>query len=126
MSHSYRDLLVWQKAKAFAVETYRVTAKFPGAERFGLTSQLRRAAVSVASNIAEGQGRMTRGEFQQFLGHARGSMLEVATQLEIARDLGYLTDKEFTSVDRHGRDVLGLLNRLIESLQARPVLVKTT
>jgi four helix bundle protein len=100
MSHSYRDLLVWQKAKAFAVEIYQTTAKFPAVERFGLTSQLRRAAVSVPSNIAEGQGRMTRGEFQQFLGNARGSMLEVAT--------------------------LGLLNRLIESLQARPVLVKTT
>ena len=79
MARSYRDLFVWQKAKAFAVEIYRTTDRFPKREIYGITSQLRRASVSVASNIAEGQGRLTAGEFKQFLGHARGSLLEAET-----------------------------------------------
>ena len=78
MGRSYRELLVWQKAKSLAVEVYRQTEGFPKSEIYGLTSQLRRAGVSVASNIAEGQGRLTPGEFCQFLGHARGSLLELA------------------------------------------------
>jgi four helix bundle protein len=78
---------VWQKARVFATEIYRITEPFPKNEIFGLTSQLRRAAVSVASNIAEGQGRLTRGEFCHFLGQARGSLLEVETQLSISLDL---------------------------------------
>ena len=88
MSHSYRDLLVWQKAKALAVRIYRQTENFPKTETYGLRSQLRRAAVSIPSNVAEGQGRLTRGEFRQFLGHARGSLLELETQMAIAFDLG--------------------------------------
>jgi four helix bundle protein len=71
---------VWQKAKAMAVDVYRVSESFPKAEMYGLTSQVRRAAVSVASNIAEGQGRLTKGEFTHFLGQARGSLLELETQ----------------------------------------------
>ena len=74
MGYSYRELLVWQKAKALAVLIYRQTDNFPKSETYGLRSQLRRAAVSIPSNVAEGQGRLTRGEFQQFLGHARGSL----------------------------------------------------
>ena len=89
MSHKYQDLIAWQKAKVFATEIYRVTEQFPRAEVYGLTSQLRRAAVSVASNIAEGQGRLTRGEFCHFLGQASGSLLEVETQLSIAVDLSF-------------------------------------
>jgi four helix bundle protein len=68
MARSYRELLVWQKAKALAVQVYQATEQFPKAETYGLTSQIRRAAVSVASNIAEGQGRLTSGEFLHFLG----------------------------------------------------------
>ena len=79
MARSYRDLLVWQKAKALAVQIYHATEQFPKAETYGLTSQIRRAAVSVASNIAEGQGRLTPGEFLHFLGQARGSLLELDT-----------------------------------------------
>jgi four helix bundle protein len=78
---SYRDLLVWQKGTALALEIYRVTQRFPSDERFGLTAQLRRAAVSVPSNIAEGQARRTTGEFIQFLSHAEGSLAEVDTQI---------------------------------------------
>jgi four helix bundle protein len=76
MARSYRQLLVWQKAKALSVHTYTATANFPRNETYGLTSQIRRAAVSVPSNIAEGQGRLTTGEFRHFLGQARGSLLE--------------------------------------------------
>src|SRR5512141_1943536 len=87
---SYRDLIAWQKAIALVTEIYRSTHHFPDHERFGLTSQLRRVAVSVPSNVAEGQGRQSTGEFKQFLGHARGSLLEVETQVFIAENLGYL------------------------------------
>jgi four helix bundle protein len=89
----HRDLEVWQKAMQFVTAIYRETAAFPRSEVYGLTNQLRRAAVSVPSNIAEGCGRSSKKEFAQFLCHARGSLLEVETQLEIAQNLSYLSDK---------------------------------
>ncbi len=84
---SYRDLIVWQRAIEMTVAIYRLTREFPKEELYGLASQLRRASVSVASNIAEGYGRPSRGEYRQFLGISRGSNLEVQTQLVIARSL---------------------------------------
>ena len=119
MARSYRDLLVWQKAKALAVEIYRATETFPRSELYGLQSQLRRAAVSVASNIAEGQGRLTPGEFQQSLGHSRGSLLELETQLAIAADLKYLSAAQLERLLQASYQVLGLLNRLLDSLSAK-------
>jgi four helix bundle protein len=89
MGESYMDLVVWQRAVQMAIAVYKLTSAFPASERFGLTNQLRRASVSVASNIAEGYGRTTKGEYLQFLGHARGSTFEVATQLVIAKSLGF-------------------------------------
>lgn len=86
---AFQDLVVWQRAIELSLEVYRYTADFPPEKRFGLTAQLRRAAVSVASNIAEGYGRSTRGEYVLFLGHARGSNCEVQTQLVIAKHLGF-------------------------------------
>ncbi len=86
---------------------------------YGLTAQLRRAAISVVSNIAEGQGRLTKGEFIHFLGQARGSLLEVETQLFVAFDLGYLSEADLKRMERETGDVLGLVNRLIASLRAR-------
>jgi four helix bundle protein len=121
MARSYRELLVWQKAKALAVQVYQATEQFPKAETYGLTSQIRRAAVSVASNIAEGQGRLTSGEFLHFLGQARGSLLELDTQLAIALDLNYLKADRYELLDHETYQVLGLLNRLIESLRKRPL-----
>ena len=117
MARTYRDLLVWQKAKALAVEIYRNTQDLPSGEKYGLTNQLRRAGVSVASNIAEGQGRLTKGEFRQFLGHARGSVLELDTQLAIALELDYLNQAQYGELERKSYEVLGLLNRLLASLQ---------
>jgi four helix bundle protein len=93
---SFRDLHVWQKSMELTVAVYRITASFPREEVFGLTSQLRRAAISIPSNIAEGQGRLNTREFRQFLGIARGSNCELQTQLEIARRLR-LGDSELLS-----------------------------
>ncbi len=116
LSRTYHNLVAWQKSKSVAKVVYQKTEFFPRAERFGLTSQVRRAAVSIASNIAEGQGRLTRGEFRPFPGQARGSLFELETQLDIAHDLGYLLEQEYRLLESQSFQVLGLLNRLIESL----------
>ena len=89
MAGSFKDLIVWQKAVELSLTIYKFTASFPAAEQFGLTNQLRRSGVSIASNIAEGYGRSSKGEYLQFLGHARGSNCEVQTQLVIAAGLSY-------------------------------------
>lgn len=95
---------------------YRYTRVFPKAEIYGLTAQLRRAAVSVPSNIAERQGRLSTGEFKQFLGHARGSLLEVETQVLIAQDLGYLQPDDAKELLNQSGEVGRVLNGLITSL----------
>lgn len=86
---SFRDLIVWQRSIELCVAVYEFTRGFPGDELYGLRSQLRRAAVSIPSNIAEGCGRRSTGEFLQFLGVARGSNCEVQTQLVIAEEMGF-------------------------------------
>jgi len=88
VGNSYRDLTVWQKAMELSVAIYEITRHFPPDELYGLTSQLRRASVSVASNLAEGYGRASRPEFRRFVAMARGSALEVETQLILASKLG--------------------------------------
>ena len=88
-TQSYKDLVVWQKGIALAKAIYQLTAKFPGEEKFGLISQMRRAAVSIPSNIAEGQARHTTGEFIQFISHAEGSVAELETQLILSIELGF-------------------------------------
>ena len=85
--HNYKELNIWKRAMKLAVDVYCISATFPSDERFGLTSQIRRAAVSIASNIAEGAGRNTNGEFIQFLGIANGSSFELTTQILIAAEL---------------------------------------
>ncbi|MDE2079698.1 MAG: four helix bundle protein [Patescibacteria group bacterium] len=95
---SYRDLIVWQKSKAFVKNAYVITASFPPGERFGLASQMRRAAVSIPSNIAEGRGRSTRKDFVSFLRIALGSVYELETQFEIAKDLGFVSDVPYCAV----------------------------
>ena len=101
-----------------AVDVYRASEGFPRAEIYGLTSQVRRAAISIASNIAEGQGRLTKGEFNHFLGQARGSLLELETQLEIALDLGFIGESDFAKLCEQFSEVRRLLNGLIDSLRA--------
>jgi len=108
----HRDLVAWQKGMQLVKEIYRVTHDFPRDEIYGLTAQLRRAAVSVPSNLAEGHGRNSRKEFHQFVGHARGSLLEVETQIEIARDLGYLPPQPAADLLERASEVGRVLNGL--------------
>jgi len=116
---SYKDLVVWKKSMDLVTEIYSCTQSLPDCERFGLTSQLRRAAVSVPSNIAEGQGRASTGEFKQFLGHARGSLLELETQLVIARNLDFLTETQKTHLLEKTAEIGRILNGLMGSLRRR-------
>ena len=90
---NYRDLLVWQKGISLAKTIYKLTAGFPSEEKFGLISQMRRAVVSVPSNVAEGQARHTSGEFIQFIPHAEGSLGELNAQLTLAAELGFVSSE---------------------------------
>jgi four helix bundle protein len=117
---TYRDLVAWQKGIDLCELVYRASAAFPRREIYGLTSQIRRAAVSVPSNIAEGAGRITKGEFVQSIGHARGSLLEIETQLIVAQRLGYLDAKETDALLTVTNEVGKLSNGLIRSLKQNP------
>src|SRR3982751_1616510 len=97
-TRSYKDLVVWQKGIALAKVVYKVTRNFPAEEKFGLIAQMRRAAVSVPSNIGEGQARHTTGEFIQFISHAEGSLAELDTQLILSVELGFMA-KEKTNIE---------------------------
>ena len=119
MGRSFRDLVVWQKAIALSLAVYKVTERFPSAELYGLTSQLRRASVSVASNIAEGYGRGTRGEYRQFLSIARGSNHEVQTQLVIARELRFGVDVELNRAEELSIEVGKMLFAIISKLSVK-------
>src|SRR3954471_20701786 len=92
-TQNYKDLVVWQKGIALAKATYRLTRTLPSEEKFGLISQMRRAAVSIPSNIAEGQARHTTGEFIQFISHAEGSVAELNTQLVLAIEFGFCSNE---------------------------------
>jgi len=116
MAQHYRQLIAWQKAMALVSEAYRLMKTFPRDEIFGLVSQVRRSAVSVPSNIAEGQGRRTKGEFIQFLGHAYGSLLEMETQVTIADNLGYLPGGDADAFLFQSAEVGRIINGLISSL----------
>ncbi len=117
---SYRELEVWQQGMDLVVEVYRVSKAFPQDERWGLTSQVQRAATSVPANIAEGQGRVHRGDFVHHLSIARGSLMELETHLQIANRLGWLDDAEFDAIWAHCQDVGRLLNGLLRSLNSNP------
>ena len=117
MAENYRDLIAWQKAKSLALSVYRSTRLFPRDEIYGLSSQMRRAAVSVPSNIAEGKGRRSQKELVQFLYHARGSLLELETQLSIAYDLEYMDLQMFASLESQTKELGRILNGLIHRFQ---------
>jgi four helix bundle protein len=119
VSHLYRDLIAWQKAKTLTVLVYRLTRTFPREEVYGLTAQMRRAAVSVISNIAEGQGKTTKGEFVLYLGHARGSLHELQSQAEVAAELQYISPEDLKRFEEVASHVQALLNRLILSMQSK-------
>jgi four helix bundle protein len=118
MAQHYKDLVAWQKAMDLVVHVYGATEGFPSRERFSLTDQIRRAAVSVPSNIAEGQAHFNKREFLHFLRHARGSLAELETQALLAKRLTYLPDAEaaklLTQIDELGRILSGLIRSLGE------------
>ncbi len=113
---SYKDLIAWQKAMELVEAVYRLTAGYPGDERFGLISQTRRAAISIPSNIAEGYGRQTRANYTQFLRVSRGSANEVETQLLLAIRLGYVSTDQTRAVMNLTLEVQRILSALISSL----------
>lgn len=117
MSATFKDLRVWQESMDFAVDVYGATATFPKHETYALAQQLRRAAVSIASNIAEGKGHRSDREFVHFLFHARGSLLEVRTQLLIASKLKYVAEETFLELEAKAEGIGRTLNGLITSLE---------
>lgn len=119
MGQSFRDLLVWQRAMQLTVAVYQLTQGFPREEQYGLTSQIRRAAISIPSNIAEGQGRLSAGEFRQFLAIARGSTCELQTQLELARALNFGAPARIDKAEALSHEVRKMLFGMLDSLGAR-------
>src|SRR4051812_30166893 len=113
---NYRQLSVWKQAHGLVLNVYQSTKGFPDRERFGLTAQLRRAAISVVSNIAEGSGRQGDWEHVRFLRIARGSVCEMECQLLLARDVGYLEASTWRLLDKDCQDLSRMLNALIRSL----------
>ena len=113
---SYRDLTVWQRAKAFAVETYRVTDTFPRREQYSLTDQIRRAAVSIPSNVAEGQIRRSDKIFANHLDIALGSSAELDTQFEIALEVGYLKPENYETLVTELQEIMKMLRGLLKAV----------
>jgi four helix bundle protein len=125
MVQSFRDLIVWQRAIQLSVVIYRLTKEFPREEVYGLTSQIRRAAVSIPSNIAEGHGRLTTGEYRQFLGVARGSNFELQTQLEIARALGFGDSKQLDEAEGLSFEVGKMISAIITAIKDKGQIQRT-
>ncbi len=117
MLKNYKELNVWQKAYQLCLEIYKVTKGFPKEERYGLISQIRRAAVSVPSNIAEGYGRKTTGEYIQSLYIAYGSNCELETQILLSCDLGYIKAEDLVRIQKNIGDIERMLKALIKSLE---------
>ena len=114
---SYKELIVWQQSYVFGLTIYKITKNFPTDEKFGLVSQLRRASVSIPSNIAEGSKRSTRKDYRSFLIIAYGSGAEIETQLLFSKDLGYIKLEEYTALEVDLTKVMKMLNVMIQKLE---------
>ena len=119
MAKSYKELAVWQKGIQLTVMVYQLSKSFPREEAYGLTGQLRRCAVSIPSNIAEGAGRLNTPEYKQFLGVARGSAFELQTQLQIAKELGYGDPKQLAQAECPSEEVERMIFSTITSLRKK-------
>lgn len=117
--NSYRDLIVWQKSMALVKYVYAISNGYPSSEKFGLTDQTRRSAVSVPSNIAEGYGRGHTNDYARFLQIARGSLFEIETQIEIAYSLNYISSDEYSNITDSAMKIEKMLNSLIRILQVK-------
>lgn len=115
--NNYRELKVWQVSIELAVELYSILKSFPKSEQFGLTSQIKRSAISISSNIAEGAGRNSKKEFNQFLGVASGSTSELSTQLEIAQRIGFLQISEHKAIEEKITYVQKMIYKLQKSIK---------
>ncbi|MFH6604793.1 four helix bundle protein [Maribacter algicola] len=112
--NNYRELIVWQKSISIVEKVYTLTSSFPDEEKYGLTGQIRRSSVSIASNIAEGAGRNSKKEFRNFLGMANGSLNEMNTQLEISKRLGLINEIEFKSILKQSDEIQKMIYTLIK------------
>jgi four helix bundle protein len=113
---SYRDLIVWQKSMTLVTRVYELTRQFPKEEMYGLTAQIRRSAVSIPSNIAEGHGRSSTGDFVRFLSIATGSLYELETQIQIAANLSFLSANAHSKLDAASREIERMLSSLVRKL----------
>lgn len=116
--HSHKDLIVWQKSMELVTDIYALTDKFPKSEMYGLTSQMRRAAISIPSNIAEGRRRGTKKDYRQFLIIAYGSGSELETQIEIAKRLQFGTGLDYSKTDSSLEEVMRMLNKMTSTLRS--------
>ena len=120
MLRNYKELKVWEKSYQLCLEVYRITKGFPKIEIYGLISQMRRAALSIPSNIAEGYGRKTLSDYLRFLYIAYGSVCELETQIMLSGDLGYLNENQLSKLQKEIREVERMLQALIKSLRTNP------
>lgn len=114
---SYKDLIIWQKSMQLVVEVYKLTEKYPKSELYGLTSQTRRSAISIPSNIAEGRRRGSRKDYRQFLIIAYGSGAELETQIEIAKRLPFEKNLDYSKADSLLLEVMKMLNKMLSNLK---------
>ncbi|KEY18654.1 four helix bundle protein [Kaistella antarctica] len=117
---NFKELLVWKKSIEFVTEIYEITSVFPSEEKFGLVSQIRRAAVSIPSNIAEGNARRSSADYIQFLKIARGSGAEVETQIIISKNLGFMNDVKCEELTLKITEIMKMINGLINYLKTKP------
>ncbi len=115
---TYRDLIVWQKAKLVALHVYKLTNTFPDSEKFGLTSQIRRASISIVANIAEGKGRSTKRDYANFLHIALGSCHELESELDISKDLKFAPSVQYEIIEKELNDIQKMLTILILKLKS--------
>jgi len=116
---TYRDLMVWQKSMGLVTEIYRMTKMLPKDEIYGLTAQMRRCAISIPSNIAEGYGRSSTNDYIRFLNITSGSLYELQTQIEIALNLKYMSQGDFDKLYEAGREIERMLSSLIKKIRER-------
>jgi len=114
--NTHRDLQIWQKSMKLVTIIYEVTSRYPDSEKFGLSSQIRRAAVSVPANIAEGFGRKSSGDFKRFLNISMGSLFELQTELEISKNLSLINVDEFAEVYEFTREIERMMSSFIRTL----------
>ncbi|GAI60149.1 unnamed protein product [marine sediment metagenome] len=116
----YKKLKVWEEAHQFTINIYNITKKFPSNEQYGLTSQIRRSASSIPTNIVEGCGQLDNGNLIRFLGIAKGSAFETEYQLLLSKDLKYINEKDYDELNEKIQKIISMLTNLIKSLRSKP------